>query len=175
MDGTTPSVAEGREVAEIAGFMRTDHAIFVSFKVQGTPKPKARPRFRRTPNFVQTYTPESTVNWEQTIVSQVKEQLAKITAMLPAEYIDGAFPFTGRIGADIRVNSVRPKSAAKSVMFPLKAQPGDIDNLAKSVLDGLQLAGVIQDDKTVTDLAAYKRFADPEHPEGVEIDLIAWI
>lgn len=175
MDGTTPSLTEGSQIEPVAGFMRAEHAIFFSFRVVGTPKPKARPRFRRTANFVQTYTPETTVNWEQTIVAQVQQQMATLYAMLPSEYLDGAFPFKGRIGADIRVNCIRPKSAPKSVVYPMKAQPGDIDNLAKSVLDALQLAGVIEDDKTVTDLTAYKRFADDEHPEGVEVDLIAWL
>lgn len=178
MDGTTPPLFESGQVDQmvepVAGFMRTESAIFFSFQVKGTPRPKARPRFRRTANFVQTYTPETTVNWEQTIVAQVKQQMAALSAMLPSTYLDGSFPFKGRIGADIRVNSVKPKSAPKSVVFPLKAQPGDVDNLAKSVLDALQLAGVIQDDKTVTDLTVYKRFADGEHPEGVEVDLIAW-
>lgn len=175
MDGTTPPIAQGRPVTEFAGFQRTESTVFFSFKVLGTPKPKARPRFRRTPNFVQTYTPESTRTWEQIIVGQVKEQIAGLTAVLPAEKLEGVFPFTGRIDADIRVNSVKPKSAPKSVQFPLKAQPGDVDNLAKSVLDALQLAGVIQDDKTVTDLTVYKRFADENHAEGVEVDLVAWI
>lgn len=171
MDGTTPPVLEG---GPIAGWMRTERVVFFSFIVQGTPKPKARPRFRRTPNFVQTYTPETTVNWEQTIVSQVKHQIATITAMIGPGQLD-VLPFAGRIMADVRINSVRPKSASKSVEFPLKAQPGDVDNLAKSVLDALQLAGVIEDDKTVTDLTAYKRFADDEHPEGVEVELTAYL
>ena len=143
------------------------------FTAIGTPKPKARPRTVRNPKtgFVHTYTPETTVNWEQAIVWQVKKALAQI--QMDSDI--GFLPFKGRIMADIRVNVERPRSAPKSVVFPMKSRPGDIDNLAKSVLDALQIAGVIEDDKTVTDLNTYKRFADFEHPEGVEVELIAWV
>lgn len=146
--------------------------VMFSFVVVGSPKPKARPRFRRTPNFVQTYTPETTVNWEQTIVAQVKAALVEVNMTYPGEA--DVLPLAGRIMADIRINCLRAKSLPKSVQFPMKATPGDVDNLAKSVLDALQLAGVIQDDKTVTDLSAYKRFADTDHPEGIEVQLTGY-
>jgi Holliday junction resolvase RusA-like endonuclease len=122
---------------------------------------------------VQTYTPATTVNWEQTIVWQAKQAMAWVAVNYPDEA--AAMPFAKRILADIRFNVVKPKSAPKSVDFPLKAQPGDIDNLAKSVLDALQLSGTIVDDKTVTDLNTSKRFVEQGHPEGVEIELTAWI
>lgn len=149
--------------------------IVFGFTIIGTPKPKARPRTVRNKNtgFVHTYTPETTVNWEQTIVWQVKQALAWVSVNHPGE-LEG-LPVAGRILADVRFNVVRPKSAPRSVTYPMKAQPGDIDNLAKSVLDALQLAGVIADDKTVTDLVACKRFVEDGHPEGVEVELTAWI
>lgn len=140
----------------------------------GTPKPKSRPRTVRNPKtgFVHTYTPATTVNWEQTIVWQAKQALAWVSVNNPGE-LEG-MPFTGRILAEVRFNVVKPKSAPKSVIYPMKAQPGDIDNLAKSVLDALQIAGVIDDDKTCTDLFAIKRFVEEGHPEGVEVELTMW-
>lgn len=173
MDGTASPVAAAPVITYAWSKTDDNSIVTFTFRVEGTPKPKARPRFRRTPNFVQTYTPETTVNWEQTIVRQVREALAGIDVYQPGE--TAVLPFAKRIVADVRINCVRPKSAPKSVEFPLKAQPGDVDNLAKSVLDALQLAGVIQDDKTVTDLTAYKRFTTEGHPEGVEVELIAWV
>lgn len=170
MDGTAPPLVEGGTTWR---WVKSESTLYFSFRVVGTPRPKARPRFRRTPNFVQTYTPATTVNWEQTIVAQVKEAMAAILTFFPDDM--GLLPFSGRIIADVRINCARPKSAPKSVTYPMKATPGDVDNLAKSVLDALQLAGVIEDDKTVTDLSAYKRFADDDHPEGVEVELIAHI
>lgn len=168
MDRTAPPLAQSDLT-----WLRTDWNVIFNFQVEGTPKPKARPRFRRTANFVQTYTPETTVNWEQTIVRSVKETLASLTVTHPGEL--DVLPLTGRICAVIRINCVRPKSTPKSVQYPLKARPGDVDNLAKSVLDALQLANVIADDKTVSDLTVYKRFATEDHPEGVEVALAAYL
>lgn len=176
MDGTASSELES-VTATLNGptWVSEGSIVFFGFSVIGTPKPKARPRTVRNPKtgFVQTFTPSVTVNWEQTIVWQVKQTLAWVSVNYPEDL--EKLPFASRIVADIRFNVVKPKSAPKSVMFPLKAQPGDIDNLAKSVLDALQLAGVIEDDKTVTDLNTYKRFVEAGHPEGVEVELTAWV
>lgn len=169
MAGASSPVTETR----VTNWSQHGETVVFSFRIEGTPKPKARPRTVRNPKtgFVQTYTPATTVNWEQTVVWQAKQALAG----LAIDHDLGSLPFAGRIVADVRINVERPKSLPKSVLFPLKSRPGDVDNLAKSVLDALQLAGVIEDDKTVTDLFAYKRFADQDHPEGVEVELIAWI
>lgn len=168
MDGAASPVLEGR-----ADWEQLGSTVTFLFQVIGTPKPKARPRTVRNPKtgFVHTYTPETTVNWEQTIVWQVKQALAAVQLDNDISML----PFTGRILADVRINVERPKSLPKSIHYPMKSRPGDVDNLAKSVLDALQIAGVIDDDKTVTDLSTYKRFADSEHPEGVEVELTAWI
>lgn len=122
---------------------------------------------------VHGYTPKSTKTWEAEIVNQVKQELAWIAAAYPQEF--ALLPVTGRVLMDVRFNVVKPKSAPKSIEFPLKANTGDIDNLAKSVLDALQIAGVLADDKTVTDLITSKRFAEENHPEGVEFSLVAWL
>jgi Holliday junction resolvase RusA-like endonuclease len=168
MDGASSPFLEGTGNWEQFG-----NTVVFRFRVTGTPKPKARPRTVRNAKtgFVHTYTPETTVNWEQTVVWQVKQALAQV--QMDSDI--SCLPFAGRIVADVRINVERPKSLPKSVEFPMKSRPGDVDNLAKSVLDALQLAGIIEDDKTVTDLSAYKRFANSEHPEGVEVELISWI
>ncbi|HET6914994.1 MAG TPA: RusA family crossover junction endodeoxyribonuclease [Acidimicrobiales bacterium] len=165
MDGTASPVSQGVFYRELDG------TAILRFNVYGTPKPKARPRVVRNPktNFVHTYTPATTVNWEQTIVWHAKQYMAALSVEDPEAAL--RMPYTGRIMADVRFNVVKPKSAPKSVHFPMKAQPGDVDNLAKSVLDALQIAGVIQDDKTVTDLSTAKRFVSEGHDEGVEIEL----
>lgn len=165
MDGTASPLTQG------VPYLEVDDVAILRFNVYGTPKPKARPRVVRNPktNFVHTYTPATTVNWEQTIVWHAKQYMAALAIEHPAAI--ARMPYTGRIMADVRFNVVRPKSAPKSVRYPMKAQPGDVDNLAKSVLDALQIAGVIQDDKTVTDLSTSKRFVSEGHDEGVEIEL----
>lgn len=120
--------------------------------------------------FSQTFTPDSTVNWEQAIGWQAKQALAWIVANHPGEL---NLPWTGRVMCTMRFNVRRPVSTPKKIQFPMKG--ADIDNLAKSVLDALQNVQVIQDDKTVTDISACKRFEEDGHPEGVEVELTAWL
>lgn len=142
------------------------------FTALGTPKPKARPRVVRNAQtgFTQTYTPDATVNWEQAIGWQVKQALAHIHAFFPGEL---ELPFARRVMVDMRFNIKRPASLPKKVEYPMKG--ADIDNLVKCVLDGLQNVNVLTDDKIVTDIQARKRFVTVEHPEGVEVDITAWL
>lgn len=120
--------------------------------------------------FVQTFTPDATVNWEQAVAWQAKQALAHVAVNFPGD-ID-LFPCTGRVIATLRFNVTRPQSLPKKTIYPLRG--ADVDNLAKSVLDALQNVQVIGDDKTVSDLQVCKRFEEPGHPEGVEIDLTLW-
>ena len=154
-------------------WQRVGNVCSFSFTALGKPVPKARPRVVRNKDtgFSQTFTPDSTVNWEQSIGWQVKQALAWIHANHPGE-LEG-LPYTGRIMCDMRFNVRRPASTPKKVQYPMKG--ADIDNLAKSVLDALQNVNVIQDDKTVTDIQACKRFEEDGHPEGVEVEITAWL
>lgn len=144
-----------------------------SFTALGTPKPKGRPRTVRNKHtgFVQTYTPDATVNWEQSIGWQARQALAWVDLNNTGDLAE-VLPFQGRIIADVRFYLRKPKSTPRRVEYPLTG--GDVDNLVKSVLDALQNVQVIGDDKTVTDLAVCKRFADEQHPEGVHISLLGW-
>ena len=134
--------------------------------------PKARPRVVKDKNtgFTRTFTPDSTMNWEQSIGWQAKQAVAWVLTNHPGQ---AELPFTGRVMVDVRFNVRRPASTPKKVTHPLKG--ADVDNLAKSVLDALQNVKVIDDDKTVTDLSTCKRFEEPGHPEGVEVEITAWL
>lgn len=153
-------------------WFRAGNACSFGFTALGTPKPKARPRVVRNAKtgFTQTFTPDATVNWEQAIGWQVKQALAWIHINHPGEL---ELPWTGRVMVDMRFNIKRPASTSKKVEYPMKG--ADIDNLVKCVLDGLQNVNVLSDDKIVTDINGYKRFADPDHPEGVEVELTVWM
>lgn len=154
---------------------RAGSVVEFRFTALGTPAPKARARTvrdKRT-NQVTTYTPEATVNWEQTVAWQAKQALSALAVMHPGEY--DCLPISGRLVIDLQFNVKRPASLSKKVKFPINSRPGDIDNLAKSVLDALQTVRIIADDKTVTDLTCSKRFADNRNPEGVVITLTGWI
>ena len=153
-------------------WFRAGNVCSFAFTALGTPKPKARPRVVRNAKtgFTQTFTPDATVNWEQAIGWQVKQALAWIHTNHPGEL---ELPWAGRVMVDMRFNIKRPASTAKKIEYPMKG--ADIDNLVKCVLDGLQNVNVLTDDKIVTDINAYKRFADADHPEGVEVDMTAWL
>lgn len=143
--------------------------------VPGKPVPKGRPRGRAVnpksggKAFIQFYTDESTVGWESWCASQALEQLIRIEL---ADGPDIKLPFTGRVLMTLRFNFEKPKSTAKSVLYPVKSRT-DVDNLAKAVMDALQNARVLGNDNIVTDLMIQKRYADSDHPEGVEIDITA--
>lgn len=117
--------------------------------------------------FVQVYTDHSTATWEQTVALVAKEQIRRIPQDDDGEI---RLPFDGRVLLEMRFNLERPKSLPKAIKYPMRSR-SDVDNLAKSVMDGLQKAGILSNDNIVTDLAVQKRFADAEHPEGVEIDV----
>ena len=146
--------------------------ITISYRVVGEPKPKGRPRVVRNPRtgFINTYTPKTTVDWEK----EVAQQSIVAINLIKIAYGEESIPLLqGRIAVHLRFNIKRPKSAPKSIEYPLKG--ADIDNLGKSILDSLQGASIIKDDKTVSDISWIKRFADEDHPEGVEIEIMAWI
>lgn len=139
------------------------------FFVAGKPVAKARARTTRSGH---TYTPASTVTWEQSIGWQVREQLSR----LAAEGVSLPLPLEGRVIIEMRFNFDKPKSTPKKVKHKLKKP--DYDNLAKSITDALQAGemgvGVFRDDSQVTDCVILKRFSSAEHPQGVEIDLCCW-
>jgi Holliday junction resolvase RusA-like endonuclease len=59
----------------------------------------------------------------------------------------------------VRLAFVMPRPKRPSYEWPVR---GDCDKLERGTLDGLQLAGVISEDKHVIDLASSKRFGpDP--------------
>jgi Holliday junction resolvase RusA-like endonuclease len=151
-------------------------AVSFSLFVAGTPVPKGRPRTRvvqpkesGAKAWAQIYSPHETVGWEEMVIVQVRQQLVGLQLTEP-RLSQLEMPLSGRGLLSMRFNLPRPKSLPKRVQFPMKSK-SDWDNLAKSVQDALQLAGLILNDAMITDGSAAKRFAAPGHPVGVEIDL----
>lgn len=161
-DGPGYGVGELERVGDVAHF---------SFVILGTPVGKDRPRFRRRGDYVHTYTPKKTLDWEQEIGEQVGVALARLRSR--GKLTDISLPLSGRLMVNLRFNIKKPKSAPKKERHRLKKP--DLDNLDKAVLDALQSIDFIADDKTVTDLASCKRYASDDHPEGVEIGMTAWL
>lgn len=120
------------------------------FEVETTPKGKARPRFVRRGNFVQTYTPKATHDYEQLIAEQFLLQGGTVFDYPYLEMkITAYFPI--------------PKSTKKSERLLLETgcvpydKKPDIDNVVKAVLDGLNKVAY-EDDKQVVKLKVCKYY-----------------
>jgi len=110
----------------------------VCFTVEGEPKGKGRPRFRRTKNFVQTYTDAKTKSYEQ----QIKD--AATRAMGESEPLEtplSVFLYV-RFSVPKSYSKQRTKDCLSGKEKPTKKP--DIDNIAKSHLDAMN--GIVYKD-----------------------------
>lgn len=136
----------------------------IEFEVIGKIQPKQRPRFMRRGAFIQTYTPEPTLKYQKLVADSYLEKY------------DG-IKLTGALVMNIDAFFNVPKSLSKKKKLELYGKPnvqhnGDIDNVAKSILDGLN--GVAYDDDTIVyDLHIRKYYVMGEmDPERVEVKII---
>lgn len=109
----------------------------IKIVVPGRPVPKARPRFGKQGN---VYTPARTKQYEELVAWKTKEVIKE--------------PLTGNVAVYIKVY-------VKGDVFP------DLDNIAKSILDGMNKVAYY-DDKQVACLAV-QRIKSRE--EKVEVEL----
>lgn len=118
----------------------------VKFTVLGEPTGKGRPRFRNAGNFVQTYTPDKTISYENLIKTEYRRQCQD-------------YKFDPDAQLDVRIMAYYgiPKSKSKKVkalMEQKKLRPikkPDADNVIKCYLDALNKIAY-KDDTQVVDL-----------------------
>lgn len=124
----------------------------VQFTILGEPRGKGRPRFAKRGNFVKTYTPEETLNYE---------------AYVKMCYIQAAngIKLEGAISANLTCYYSVPKSASKkkreemlSGAYPCQKKP-DVDNIEKSIFDALNTIA-FDDDKQITQLFIEKVYGE---------------
>lgn len=143
--------------------------------IPGDPIQKDRPRGRVVQPkggkaWIQWYSTKKTEDYERLVTQESLRQLRSVE-------VDGDQDFTlpirdCRYLINLRFNFEKPKSYPKTVVHMTKMP--DIDNLAKSVLDGLvgkDGSQVLDKDGPITDLTLQKRYADDAHPPGVEISV----
>lgn len=120
------------------------------FVVEGKPVGKGRPRFKRMGNFVQTYTPAATADYEK-LVSLRFQNAGGVITDKPVRVEVVAFFAPPK--------SARRKDKAEMLMNKiLPTKKPDCDNIAKIILDALnQIA--YKDDSQVIELIVKKRFA----------------
>lgn len=116
----------------------------ISFTVHGVPVPKGRPRATKKGII---YTPSKTRKFEE-LIAEIASQHKPENGLLK-----------GAIELDFRFYLRRPKSLPESTN-PEHVKNPDVDNLAKSVMDGLE--GIIYErDAQVTSLVATKEYGEP--------------
>ena len=134
------------------------------FEIEGKPVGKGRPRFKRMGNFVQTYTPEKTVEYEKLVRMKFQNAGGAITDKPVKIEIVACF--------------APPKSARKKDKNEMLAnrilptKKPDCDNIAKIILDALNKIAYV-DDSQVVELVVKKWFAAEAkvlvHIEEIEI------
>lgn len=118
----------------------------------------------------QMYPDPRSAKWEEFVAETAVNQLLATPTTGKGE--DFTLPLRDcRVLVTLRFNLPKPASYPKRVVHHTKKP--DVDNLAKAILDGLVRGRVMEDDGLVTDLVTQKRYVEPGHPEGVEIDLTA--
>jgi len=142
----------------------------MKFTVYGNPTGKGRPKFSRRGNFVHTYTPEKTANYEDLVIisyNQAKtvEDLKLFDKPLKVD-IKAFYPTTTN---PITKKKFNKKESALALSNDIKAviKP-DVDNVIKIILDALN--GVAyKDDNQIVKLTAEKIYST--NPR-VEIEII---
>ena len=120
----------------------------LTFAIHGVPVAKARPRVLRCG---QAYTPAKSAAYERQV------QLAATLAMRGHVPLSGAVQATLRFDLPIPASwSARKRAAAITGEIAPTGKP-DLDNLLKSVLDGIRTI-VIGDDAVIVDVRAAKRY-----------------
>jgi Holliday junction resolvase RusA-like endonuclease len=111
----------------------------MNFMVEGAPVGKGRPKFARRGNFVSTYTPVKTRNYEETIKIAAKKAMTEKPISTPvAVFVYIVVPLLASFTKKRRANCLA------GIEKPTKKP--DIDNIAKCFLDAMN--GIVYLDDT---------------------------
>lgn len=122
----------------------------LQFKVPGHPQGKGRPRFARRGKFVQSYTPEKTVSYENWIRNCYQKEHGD-NKLLPPISMDIVAIF------DVPKSYSAKKRAACLAGETLPTCKPDVDNIVKCVADALNGIAYV-DDSSITDLTMHKKY-----------------
>ena len=130
----------------------------IKFIIPGKPQGKARPRFRRCSNYVSTYSPKQTIEYENKVkkiaIEQCKDKLNK--------------EYNGTVKMSIKAYFKPNKSISKKqydlLIGKYYLKKSDADNIAKIICDSLN--GVAyKDDSQVAYLTVKKEYSKEERVE----------
>ena len=123
----------------------------INFTIPGEPKGKGRPKFSRQGNFVKTYTPDTTVNYENWVKICFQGAGQKMLDGQLKVVIKSYFPIPKSFSKKKR------ESALKEELRPTKKP--DCDNIAKIILDALN-GLAYKDDKDVVSCLIEKWYSE---------------
>lgn len=133
-------------------------------------RPRGRVQGRGEKAWVQFYEEKVHTEYKERVAETARNQVLTTPVVEIGSGKDFLLPFENmRALIKLRFNMHRPVSYPKRVVDNTKKP--DFDNLAKAVVDGLVQGRILGDDACITDATILKRYADADHPEGVEIDL----
>jgi Holliday junction resolvase RusA-like endonuclease len=131
----------------------------IEIAVAGRPAPKGSRIAGRTKDG-RTYT-RAASKYEEPWVEAVKTR----TQIVMRHHRTPAPPYAVRLDFHLKKSQHRRKDA------PEYPTVGDLDKLARAVIDGLVKGGAMEDDKHVTVLTASKRFAESDETTGVVAEI----
>ena len=124
----------------------------IHFQVEGDPKGKGRPRFTQAGKFTRVYTDKQTLDYEAVIKSYAAHAMGSSD---PLETAVSVFLYV-RLPVPQSYSKKRIEACLSGLEKPCKKP--DIDNIAKTYLDGMN--GVIfKDDTQVIDLHVKKVYS----------------
>lgn len=124
----------------------------IHFQVEGEPKGKGRPRFTRAGSFTRVYTDKQTLDYESLIKSFAMEAMGSTD---PLETPVSVFLYV-RHPIPPSYSKKRTEACLSGLEKPCKKP--DIDNIAKTYLDGMN-GVVFVDDTQVVDLHVKKVYS----------------
>ena len=133
--------------------------------IHQAPLGKGRPRATVQGGRARVYTPTATANWEHFAADELRFYMAGKPAMtgpLGCEIV-AVFPRTAALLAKNKIGYKYP-----TWRLPHAVKP-DADNIAKSVLDAVEKAGIISDDKQIALLTVGKYWAMISEQPCVEV------
>lgn len=138
-------------------------SLVVSFKVDGVPVAKGRPKFRSLGKFVSTYTPKKTKEYEELVAIKARQAMGETE---PLETPIRAFL---HFYLPIPVSYSKKRTQACLDGSEKHTKKPDADNAAKSVLDAMNGICYV-DDSQIVDLHVHKRYGAEPHVEIVLIE-----
>jgi Holliday junction resolvase RusA-like endonuclease len=139
--------------------------------IHQAPLGKGRPRATVQGGKARVYTPTATAAWEHYAALDLCSQYRN------AYPVDPCWPMAGPLGCEIVAVFPRTAELLRKVKGEYKhptwrlphATKPDADNIAKSVLDAVEKAGIISDDKRIALLTIGKHYAMIHEEPRVEI------